>query len=177
MGLSPQAQLEEPLMKTQHKGLKLRPQGTELLQSLRDFLTPDVWKQAHRARRSKKSPDRWSTQPMVLVLLLLTWCCGESQAERFEAGKAFASMALIKRRRPGQSIQGFQKALARLPLAVLRTVASGIRRRLATWLASDDKNFMVFGCDGSRLECPRSVELEQRLDRPTKEGAAPQLWV
>src|SRR5439155_22295830 len=33
------------------------------------------------------------------------------------------------------------------------------------------------GCDGSRGECPRAAELERRLGRANKPGAAPSLWV
>jgi hypothetical protein len=75
-------------------------------------------------------------------------------------------------------VPGFQKALARLPLRVLRTMATGVRRvlpaRLAGW---EVDGFVPFGCDGSRLTCARAEELEARLGQAGKEGAAPTLWV
>jgi hypothetical protein len=109
----------------------------------------------------------------------MTWCCGDSQPERFETAKAFCIACLPKRRRPGKSVQGFQKALARLPLCVLRVFADGIRKVLALRLVSRwmDDGFIGIGCDGSRVECPRSTELEQRLGRANKERAAPSLWI
>ena len=37
--------------------------------------------------------------------------------------------------------------------------------------------FVPLGCDGSRLHCPRTPELEQRLRADPKSRAAPQVWV
>lgn len=158
---------------------RLRPAARSFIGCLREFLTPAVWKQADAARIRTRRPARWRTQPLVLTLLLMTWCCGDSQPERFETAKACCVALLPKRRRPGQTVQGFQKALARMPSGVLRAVAAGIRRLLAVRLAGRwrDGGFVVLGCDGSRVECPRSAELEQRLGQANKRRAAPTLWV
>src|SRR5205085_397358 len=116
--------LEERLMSQSNRSVgRLRPQARSLAESLRQFLTPAVWKQAQATRpcgqtNPKRSP-RWQTQPLVLVLLFMTWCCGDSQAECFETARATCSACLRKRRRPGKTLHGFQKALAKLPLRVL----------------------------------------------------------
>jgi hypothetical protein len=146
---------------------------------LREFLTPALWKQAQTARHAPRRSPRWATQPLILVLLLMTWCCGDSQAERFETAKAFCVVCLPKRRRPGQTVHGFQKALARLPMVVLRCLAAGVRHQLAVRLQSrwSDHGFIAFGCDGSRLECPRTEELERRLGHVGKKQSAPNVWV
>jgi Transposase DDE domain len=155
-----------------------RPSRT-FLNCLREFLTPALWKQAQQQRQAKRRSSRWTTQPLVLVLLLMTWCCGDSQPERFETAKAFCVVCLPKRRRPGQTVQGFQKALGKLPMGVLRVLAAGVRQRLASRLATRwfDDGFIGMGCDGSRVECPRTVELEQHLGEAGKEGSAPSIWV
>jgi Transposase DDE domain len=160
------------------KARRLRPAARSLLDSLRNFLTPALWKQAHAARRRRCSP-RWATQPLVLTLLLLTWACGDSQAERFETARAFAAVCLPKRRRPGTTVRGFHKALARLPLPVLRAVAAGVRRRLAAAFARQGlvEGFVPLGCDGTRLACPRTAELERRLGQAGKTSSAPMLWL
>jgi hypothetical protein len=93
-------------------------------------LTPSIWRQAEQARRRSRAAPRWKTQPLVLTLFVMTWCCGDSQAERFETARGFTTVCLAKRRRPGRTVQGFQKALAHLPMPVLRAVATGVRRRL-----------------------------------------------
>jgi hypothetical protein len=149
--------------------------------ALRTFLTPALWKHAHRAGPAgrRRHPSRWSVQPLVLTLLALTWCGGDSTAERFETAKAFCGACVPKRRRPGRTVQGFQKALARLPLPVLRAVAAGVRQRLLSLLARhwQVEGFVPLGCDGTRLACPRSAELEQRLGQAGKAGSAPMLWL
>jgi hypothetical protein len=152
-----------------------------LVEILREFLTPALWKQAHQARRQtqRKQSSRWMVQPLVLMLLLMTWSHGDSQADRFECAKAYCQVCLQKRRRPGKTVQGFQKALARLPLAVLRTVAAGVRKVLAARLGDHwfVEGFVPIGCDGSRVECPRTTELEERMGQAGKDKAAPTLWV
>jgi len=158
---------------------RLRPCARSFVDCLREFLTPAAWKQANSVRPCKRRSPRWRTQPLVLTLLLMTWCCGDSQPERFETAKACCVALLPKRRRPGQTVQGFQKALAKVPSRVLRAVATGIRHVLAARLVSRwfDEGFIVLGCDGSRVECPRSAELEQRLGQANKRRAAPTVWV
>ena len=166
---------------TASKG-RLRPHARSLPACLSEFLTPAVWKQAHRAhargRRAGARPaPRWPAQPLLLVLLLMTWCTGDSQAERFETARAACAVCLGQRRRPGKTVSGFHKALAQLPVAVVRAVAAGVRRRLAVLLDLVDDGFVVLGCDGSLLECPRAGQLEARLGDRGKEHSAPAIWV
>jgi hypothetical protein len=66
-----------------------------------------------------------------------------------------------------------------VPLAALRLVAVAVRRRLAQsfgerWLVD---GFIPFGCDGSRVQCPRSQQLEERLPSGSTDGPPPQVWV
>jgi len=166
-------------MKIKSTPRRLRPHARSFVDCLRELLTPSLWKQAHAQRHSERRSARWGTQPLLLVLLLMTWCCGDSQAERFETAKAFCITCLPKRRRPGRTVQGFQKALAKMPTRVLRVIAAGIRQTLASRLAAHwrDDGFIGIGCDGSRVECPRTAELEQRLGQAAKEGSAPTIWV
>lgn len=159
----------------------LRPHARSLAHCLRDFLTPSLYKQAQAARTRaggrRQHPARWQTQPVLLILILMTYSCGDSQEERFQTAQAACILCRDKRRRPGQTLQGFHKALQRMPVAVLRVVAAGVRRRLQHLLSLATDGFVVLGCDGSLLECPRTAELEQRLgDRGTPQ-AAPTLWL
>ena len=152
--------------------------GHSLKQALQQFLTPALWKQAQRiVRQSTKRALRWTAQPLILTLLFMTWSCGDSQAERFETARAFCQVCLPKRRRPGKTVQGFQKALARVPLNALRVMAAGVRRQLpalSNWVID---GFVPIGCDGSRVECPRSKMLERYLGQAGKDGSAPTVWV
>src|SRR3954453_17767589 len=55
----------------------------------------------------------------------------------------------------------------------------GLRRQpervLADPLVVD--GWTAFGCDGTRLECPRTQQLEDDLGRAGKAGSAPMLWI
>lgn len=153
-----------------------RPQS--LLGYVRQFLTPQVWKQARQTGPRRRCP-RWDLQPLLVVLLAMTWAAGDSQEEKFETARGFYVAAHAARRRPGTTLQGFQKALGRAPMRGLRALAAGvrqqIRRRYAARLQVD--GFEPMGCDGSRIECPRSAELEARLHTAGKADSAPTLWV
>ena len=149
------------------------------LDCLRQFLTPVAWKQAQQVCPKKHRSTRWSLHAVVLPLLLLSWCAGDSLGERFETARAFYLASYRKRRQPGKTYSGFQKALARLPLPALRVLAASVRQRLEYHFGHcwQYRGFVPIGCDGSRLTCPRSAELEQRLGQAGKDEAAPTLWV
>lgn len=141
-----------------------RRRAKSLLGSMRKFLTPEVFKQVRNASKRRKSP-RWDLHPLLSILLLTTYCCGDSLPEKFEAAKGFYVVCCPKRKRPGKTFAGFEKAIAKLPMPILRALASGIRGRFQAifrerWMVG---NFIPFGCDGTRQNCPRTEELERRL--------------
>jgi hypothetical protein len=148
------------------------------LDCVRYLLTPQVWKQIQAAFHPCQA-SRWRPQPLLFVVLVMTWCAGDSLAERFETAKAFYIASYQRQRRPGKTVEGFQKALASVPARTLRLVAAALRRRLehvfAQRLVVD--GFVPLGCDGSRLECPRSPELEQRLRAASKQEGPPMVFV
>ncbi len=150
-----------------------------LIDYVRQFLTPVVWKQARRATPRRRSAPRWNLQPLVLVMMAMTWAAGDSQAERFETARGFYIACHAQRRRPGKTIEGFQKALARIPMRPLRALAEGVRHQIrarlgSRWLVD---GFEPMGCDGSRIECPRTTELEARLGQSSNTNSAPTVWV
>ena len=159
--------------------LRRMQQPQSLLEFVRQFLTPQVWKQARQAVPKRRSKPRWDLQPLVLVLLAMTWAAGDSELERFEAARGFYVMSYEGRKRPGKTLAGFQKALARVPMRQLWALAQGVRdqiqRNYAGRLLID--GFIPMGCDGSRVECPRAAELEARLGKGSKEASAPTAWV
>lgn len=121
---------------------------------------------------------RWDVHPLIYVVLVMTWCCGDSLPEKFEAARAFYVASCPKRKRPGVSFPGFEKALRKLPMPVFRSLATAVRGRVQS-LFGDRLlvyGFIPFGCDGTRQECPRSEELERRLGTFGKDGSAPMIW-
>jgi len=113
------------------------------------------------------------------VLLALTWCAGDSIPECFETARAWYVASYQCRKRPGITCPGFLKALSGVPVPVLRALAAGVRRRLFTLFGERllYRGFHPFGCDGSRKECPRTAELEQRMGQAGKNDSAPTLWL
>ena len=154
---------------------------TDFLGILRHFLTPEVFRQAHQAAPPAKRNDvRWTLHPLLMILVLSCWAAGESPEDRFEAARAFyVTRVAAKRKRPGQSFEGFCLALARLPAGVLRVLARALRGRLAVLFNSAWRvdGFVPFGCDGTRLACPRTAELERYLRHDGSSDTPPQVWV
>jgi hypothetical protein len=165
-------------MKAARKLQKLQ-QPQSFIDYVRKFLTPEVWKQGRQSVRNRRALPRWDLQPLILVLLTMTWAGGESQSERFEAARGFYVLCHESRTRPGKTLAGFRKAVARLPMAQLRALAQGVRQQIRAVyrdrLLID--GFEPFGCDGSRIETPRACELECRLGKSGNEGSAPTIWV
>ena len=64
-------------------------------------------------------------------------------------------------------------------MPVLRAVAGAVRARIEKLLANrwHYGDWIPLGCDGSRLECPRTAELERHLVPGGKQDSAPTVWV
>ena len=161
---------------------KRRQREQQFASCSREFLSPSFFRQVYQAI-SRGRKRRWEIQPLLYVLLCMTWCLGDSQPERFETARAFCIASHPKRRRPGKTFQGFQKALLALPCRVLSTVGHLFRKQILARFSSLMKTdgWFVFGCDGSRIRTPRTEELEQRLgdsgvDRNSK-CKTPQVWL
>jgi hypothetical protein len=159
--------------------LRILRQPKSLLGNVRQFLTPQVWKQARQAVPPRRAVPRWDLQPLVLVMIAMTWTTGDSQDERFETARGFYVACYAARKRPGKTLEGFQKALRRIPLRQFRALAAGVRQEIRSRFAGRllVDGFEPMGCDGSRIECPRTTELEARLGQAGKTDAAPTLWV
>jgi len=160
-----------------HARQRKRKRTKSLIASMREFLTPAVFKQVRNAVPRRKSP-RWDVHPLIYILLISTWCCGDSLPEKFEAARGFYVVCCPKRKRPGVSFSGFEKAVGKLPMGVLRALAAAIRGRLEVVFGDRWKvgEFIPLGCDGTRQACPRTEELERRLGTFGKEGSPPMIW-
>jgi Transposase DDE domain len=165
-------------MKAARKLRRLQ-QPQSLMEYIRQFLTPQVWKQARQAVPKGPSLPRWDLQPLVIILLAMTWASGDSEPEKFQTARGFYVMSYESRKRPGKTIQGFQKALSRVPMRQLKALAAGVRHQIRLHFAERllVDGFEPMGCDGSRIECPRSAELEARIRLAGKNDSAPTVWV
>jgi hypothetical protein len=157
----------------------VRTQYTSATAAWARWLTPQVWKHAHHKHVPKKESSRWTLHALVTVALLMTWTTGDSEAERFATARAFYVARHQHDKRPGHTLAGFHKALAKLPLPVLHALFAAVRDVLQhvyhrCWRSD---GFLLMACDASRLECPRSRELEKALGRCGKTDSAPMLMV
>jgi len=178
---------EERLMRrsTAHQAPKrptaALPAPLDDARSLASFLTPQVLKQAHRAWQPTHYDCRWCLQALVWVVVRMSWSLGQSEAERFQRARAFYGARPQRSRRPGQSWEGFRKALRRLPSRVLRALAAGVREpRALRWLQRRRPRIggdLPLACDGSRLDCPRTAEREARLGPAGKDASAPTVYL
>jgi hypothetical protein len=75
-------------MKLKRK-LQRAQQPQSLMHYLRQFLTPQVCKQARQAVPRRRSLPRWDLQPVLIIALARTWAAGDSQAEKFETARGF----------------------------------------------------------------------------------------
>ncbi len=159
--------------------LRQLQQPQSLLEHIRQFLTPQVWKQARHAVPQHRAHPRWDLQPLLVIVLAMTWAAGDSHAEKFQTARGFSGASDEARKRPGKTVQGFQKALARVPLRQFQALAAGVRDQIrlrdAQRLVVD--GFEPMGCDGSRIECPRAAEWEARLRPAGKDHSAPTVGV
>ena len=69
--------------------------------------------------------------------------------------------------------------MQRLPLTVWWAVEAAVRQQLFRVLADRMlvDGWTPFGCDGTRLECPRAAQLEEDLGQASQRGSAPMLWI
>ena len=150
--------------------------------SMRQFLTPEVWKQVKHAasQHGCRNGVRWTLQPLIMIAAIMTWCAGETDADRFVLSRSFyVQIHCPKRQRPGKAFSGFCKAMLRLPMPVWWAFCDAVRSRVFHLLADrmTMEGWLPLGCDGSRMECPRTAELEQSLGKSRKDKSAPTLWV
>jgi len=149
---------------------------------MRQFLTPEVWKQAKQAARQHgcRKRVRWTLQPLIMIGAIMTWCAGETDADRFVLSRAFyVQVHCPKRQRPGEAFSGFCRAMLHLPMPVWWAFCDAVRGRIFHLLADRMTmgDWLPLGCDGSRMECPRTEELEEDLGKSSKAKSAPMLWV
>ena len=69
---------------------------------------------------------RWTLQPLILIAAIMTWCAGETDADRFVLSRAFyVQIHAPKRQRPGKTFSDFE-AILRLPMSSLSGILSGM---------------------------------------------------
>ena len=84
--------------------------------SMRQFLTPEVWKQVKHAasQHGCRTGVRWTLQPLIMIAAIMTWCAGETDADRFVLARSFyVQVHCPKRQRPGKAFRNGPETTSR----------------------------------------------------------------
>lgn len=127
---------------------------------------------------------RWVPRMLVVAAILMTWGVAEAITDRFDAACQVVRAMWPTRRRPGDSYGGFMKALVNATpklLGILGPVLRGHVRRLAEsgggtacWSLG---GWVVFGVDGSRIECPMTAANEKVFGIAGRKKTGPQQFL
>jgi len=144
---------------------------------LRDFFNPAAWRRLHQAGAAfEKKRSRWTLQPLLTVGLVMALSNARTRREQFEDGRELYEALHPRRRRCGDSVEGFLMALEQLPLAVLFALRIELQiyilrnridpSRVGRWRA--------FGLDGTKQNLPLTDGNLEYYGSATKKPPRPQ---
>lgn len=122
---------------------------------------------------------RWSDRLLTIMAIMICWNGSRTLLDRFAAGRQSLVEMYVSRRRPGGSVEGFFKALVGRSEIVLATLSLHWRSCLRQIAGKHWKTngWVLFGVDGSRFDCPRTVANEKHFGVTGKNNSGPQLLV
>lgn len=114
--------------------------------------------------------------PRMLALAALVWACGstaETLGDRFTRARKIVSRVFRWLPNPGQTYQGFVKMLRKKHVELMFVIEPHIRVQMketfpGQWTVC---GFVVFAADGSRIELPRTKDLEAVFSPQKKKGS------
>ena len=123
---------------------------------MRQFLTPEVWKQVKQvaSQHGCRNGVRWTLTPHHDCSDYDLVCRGKGRRPFCAVPLLLRPDSLPQRQRPGKAFSGFCKAMLRLPMPVWWAFCDVVRSRLFHLLADRmTMEWLPLGCDGSRMEC------------------------
>lgn len=119
---------------------------------------------------------RWTGRMLAMAAVLMAWSCCPTLLDRFAQARTALVEVYRTRRRPGESLEGFCKALVGPGAAVLE-VLCGHWRRCVRRVAGEHwtvEGWLLFGVDGSKFDCPRTLANEKGFGVSGKNNSGPQ---
>lgn len=120
---------------------------------------------------------RWTDRFLVVCVILMGFSQGQTLGDRF--ADALVNLVAMHpgRRRPGKTYQGFMSALVkasdRLLMAVCRQLRQSVRSVAAdAWAVG---GWIVFGVDGTKINCPMTASNEKGLGCCSRKKSGPQM--
>lgn len=128
---------------------------------------------------TRKTNTRWSPKTVMLQAILMTYDPSASLKDRFHHARQTLIEMFPSQKRPGQTYQGYIKALHRLPETALKQVTARLRRahRAVAGSAWQVDGWVPFAADGSRVEVPRTQANEKAFKCAGRTKTGPQLSV
>lgn len=128
---------------------------------------------------SRDGRERWVPRMLALCALLLHLLGSGALCDRFATARDAVAAMYPTRRRPGQGYRGFIKALGRQGPALVPLLGAHFRQLMPlvfqrVWQIGGR---VVFGVDGTRVECPRTRANQKRLGRAGRKKSGPQFML
>lgn len=128
---------------------------------------------------SRDGRERWTPRMLVLCGILMHLLGTGALCDRFVEARDTVVAMYRTRRRPGKTYLGFVKNLLRQSSTFTQRLATHFRAIMPQAFKSvwhiDGR--MVFGVDGTRVECPRTKANEKRLKRAGRKKTGPQFML
>lgn len=147
---------------------------------MREILTPAVWKEIHRVCRDhERERWAWSMNAMLLVSVGMAMCVSGTRRRRFEEARAFATALRGKRRRCGETLEGYIAALRALPMELFGVLRGAVQRRVeeAGLDVARVGRWLVFGMDGTKQTLARMEGLTKYFGIANKDPGGPERLV
>jgi hypothetical protein len=128
---------------------------------------------------------RWVMRMVVVAAILTTWGSAAAITDRFESAWRVVRAMWTGRRQPGCTYGGFIKTLRKSTAGLLkiiipvlrahtRRVACSVKGKSTCWTLG---RWVVFGVDGSRVECPMTADNEKAFGTAGKNRTGPQQFL
>jgi DDE family transposase len=123
---------------------------------------------------------RWCERYLAICALMMAWSMADVLADRFDEARRAVVKMFPGRKRPGKTYTGFVDALKKKSDALLARIAEHLRgelRRVAGERHWEHLGFVPIGADGSKVECPKTLNNEETFGCAGKKKSTPQQFV
>jgi len=121
----------------------------------------------------------WTPRMLVICATLMSWASSKMLKDRFEKARSAVVGMYNSRKRPGATYEGFIAALARRSAGLLAVVCQALQKAVGKvagefWTV---EGWLLFGADGSRIECPMTAGNEEAFGCGGKKKTTPQQYI
>jgi hypothetical protein len=118
----------------------------------------------------------WVPRMLVIAAVLMVWAPGKTLQDRFSKARDTLVGLYKSRKRPGKSYQGFVLALVNQSTGLLAGVCQSLRKAVGQLAgpAWRIEGWLVFGVDGTRIDCPMTAANEEFFGCAGKKKTGPQ---